>query len=118
MIIRDEDIRRQLRLGEDSRWEFKQVEFHGGKPISPRRDDWADEFGAFANADGGTMLCGVADDGTIQGMSREQAVALGRLLAEVSTDSIEPPLRIDVHHRELDGKSVCAGNGSARRSLA
>ncbi|MCY4157099.1 MAG: putative DNA binding domain-containing protein [Gammaproteobacteria bacterium] len=105
VTIRDEEIRRQLGLGEDSRWEFKQVEFHGGKPISPRRDDWADELGAFANADGGTMLCGVADDGTIQGMSREQAVTLDRLLAEVSTDSIEPPLRIDVYHRELDGKA-------------
>ena len=105
MTIRDEQIRRQLRLGEDSRWEFKQVEFHGDKPIGPRRDDLADEFGAFANANGGIVLCGVSDDGTIQGMSREQIAALGRLLAEVSTDSIEPPLRVDVCHRELDGKA-------------
>ncbi len=106
MTIRDEDIRRQLRLGEDSRWEFKRIEFRGDKPISPHRDDLADELGALANADGGTMLCGVADDGTIQGMSREQIAALDRLLTEISTDSIEPPLRIDVYHRELDGKAL------------
>lgn len=105
MTIRDEDIQRQLRLGEDSRWEFKQVEFHGDKPISPRRDDLADELGALANADGGTVLCGIADDGTIQGMSREQIASLDRLLAEVSTDTIEPPLRIDIHHMELAGKA-------------
>ncbi|MCY4189536.1 MAG: putative DNA binding domain-containing protein [Bryobacterales bacterium] len=105
MTIRDEEIWRQLRLGEDSRWEFKQVEFRGDKPISPCGDDLADELGALANADGGTVLCGIADDGTIQGMSREQIVSLDRLLAEISTDTIEPPLRIDIHHRELAGKA-------------
>ena len=105
MTIRDEDLRRRLRLGEDSGWEFKQIEFSGDTPTGPRRDDLADELGAFANADGGAMLCGVADDGTIQGMSREQMAALDRLLVEVSTDAIEPPLRIGVHHRELDGET-------------
>ncbi len=104
-MIEDEDIRRQLRLGEDSQWEFKQIEFSGNRPTSPRREDIADELGAFANADGGIVLCGVADDGTIQGMSRERMVALDHLLAEISTDALEPPLRVDVHHRELDGKA-------------
>ena len=104
-MIQDEDIRRQLRLGEDSRWEFKRIEFSGDTPTRPRRDDLADELGAFANADGGIVLCGVADDGTIQGMSREQMAALDHLLVEVGTDTVQPPLRIDVHHRELDGKA-------------
>ena len=104
-MIHDKDIRRQLRLGEDSRWEFKRIEFSGNTPTSPRRDDLADELGAFANADGGIVLYGVTDDGTIQGMSRERMVALDHLLAEVSTDALEPPLRIGVHHRELDGKA-------------
>ncbi len=104
-MIQDEDIRRQLRLGEDSGWEFKEIEFHGETPTSPRRDDLADELGAFANAAGGIVLCGVADDGTIQGMSREQMAALDRLVVEVSTDALDPPLRVDVHHRNLDGKA-------------
>ena len=102
MTISDEDIRRQLRLGEDSRWEFKQIEFRGDIPAHPRRDDLADELGAFANADGGVLLCGVSDEGRIQGMSRKQMEALDRLLVEISTDSIEPALRIQVYHRELD----------------
>ncbi len=105
MTVRDEDIRRQLRLGEDSRWEFKRIEFSGNTPTSPRRETLADELGAFANADGGVMLCGVADDGSIHGISRKQMAALDHLLVEVSTDAIKPPLRIDVHHRELDGKA-------------
>ncbi len=105
MTIQGEDIRRQLRLGEDSRWEFKQIEFSGHHPTNPGRESLADELGAFANAAGGILLCGVADDGTIQGMSREQMVALDRRLVEVSTDTLEPPLRVEVHHRELDGKA-------------
>ena len=104
-MIQDEDIRRQLRLGEDSQWEFKRIEFRGDTPVNPRRDDLADELGAFGNADGGIMLCGVSDDGTIQGMLRKQMEALDHLLVEVSTDALEPPLRIDVHHRELDGRA-------------
>ncbi len=105
MIISDEDIRRQLRLGEYSLWEFKQFEFNGDKPVSPRRNDLADELGAFANADGGALLCGVSDDGQIQGMSRAQMDSLDRLLTEISTDSIEPALRIQVYRRELDDKA-------------
>ncbi len=105
MTISNEDIRRQLRLGEDSRWEFKRIEFNGDSPISPRRDDLADELGAFANADGGVLLCGVSDDGRVPGMSRAQMEALDRLLVEIGTDSIEPALRIRVHHRELDERA-------------
>ncbi len=104
-MIQDQNIRRQLRLGEDSHWEFKQVEFTGNTPTRPRRDDLADELGAFANAEGGIMLCGVSDDGELQCLSREQMVALDKWLVEICTDTLDPPLRVDVHHRELDGKA-------------
>ncbi len=49
------------------------------------------------------MLCGVADDGTPQGMSREQVVALDSFLVEICTDSITPPVRICSRHEELSG---------------
>ena len=100
MTYSDEDIARQLHLGEDSGWEFKEVSFTGERPSSPRRDDWADEIGAFANSDGGVLLCGVRDDGTVQGMSREQMDALERLLVELCTDSIRPPIRVDIFRKE------------------
>ena len=105
MTARDEDIRQRLRLGEDSRWEFKQIAFSGNHPTSPDRGDLADEITAFANANGGSLLCGVTDDGQIQGMSRPQMATLDHMLVEASTDSIEPPVRIDVHHREVDGSA-------------
>ena len=105
MTVSDEGIRQRLELGEDSRWEFKQVEFAGNRPISPARDALADEMIAFANANGGVHLLGVADDGRLQGISKPQMAALSDLIVEVSTDSIEPALLIDVHHRELDHKA-------------
>ena len=105
MTLTDEELRQRLRLGEDSGWEFKQIEFSGDRPTSPRREDLTDEMAAFANATGGRLLCGVSDEGRIQGMSPEQMAALDQLLVEVSTDTVEPPLRIDVHHREIDGRA-------------
>ena len=104
MTYSDEEIRRQLQLAEDSRWEFKAVGFTGNKPRSPSRDDLADEIAAFANANGGVLLCGVTDDGEVQGMSRDQIVALDSLLVEASTDSITPAVRIRTYHRQLDGR--------------
>ncbi len=96
-----EDIVRQLHLGEDKFWEFKQIEFRGGKPSSPGRNDWADEIAAFANADGGGILCGIADDGTPQDLTRAQIAALDSFLVEVCTDAVRPPVRPDLRHAAL-----------------
>ena len=98
----DEELRRQLRLGEDSYWEFNQIEFAGNVPKSPRRAELADEFAAFANTDGGVVLCGVTDSGEVQGMSRAQMDALERLLVELCTDSIKPPIRPTILRREVE----------------
>ena len=106
MMYSDERIRRQLRLGEDSGWEFKAVEFAGDRPRSPRRNDWADEISAFANASGGVLLCGVTDEGDVQGMSRRQMDELERLISEVCTDSVRPQIRVDIFRRESnEGKA-------------
>ena len=105
MVISDTEIRQHLRLGEDSVWEFKQIEFKGDRPTGPRREDLANEMTAFANAEGGVLLCGVTDSGEFQGFSRKQLAALDELLAEISTDSVSPPLRIQICHREMEGKA-------------
>lgn len=106
MKITNELIRQHLTMGEDDHWEFKEIEFVGDRPKSPRRDDLADEIGAFANANGGILLCGVSDEGYLIGMSRNQATSLSHMLAELSTDTITPPLRIGVQYRQLDGKLI------------
>lgn len=107
MTYSDQDILRQLRLGEDSLWEFKQVAFAGDRLTSPRRDDLADEIAAFANAEGGVLLCGATNQGDVQGLSRDEIVALDTIVVEISTDSVKPPVRIRTHHLQLQhGKRV------------
>lgn len=102
MNFSDEDIKRQMRLGEDSRWEFKEIEFAGDVPRSPRRGDIADELAAFANADGGVVLCGVTDSGDVQGMSREQMDTLEQLIVNICTDMISPPIRPAILRKEIE----------------
>jgi len=107
MTVTVEDVEAQLQLAEDSYWEFKQIEFRANRPVAPKRDDLADEIAAFANADGGILVCGVTDDGDAQGLSREQLVALDALIAAASADSIKPPVSIRTSHRQLsNGKAV------------
>ncbi|MDR2031945.1 MAG: DEAD/DEAH box helicase family protein [Azoarcus sp.] len=51
----------QIRLGEDSAYEFKSVTVKGKKVEAPGRDSTADELAAFANASGGCLVLGVDD---------------------------------------------------------
>lgn len=108
MNYTEETVRRQLRLGEDSRQEFKQIALAGDRLESHKRDDLADEIAAFANARGGVLFCGVTDQGDAQGLSRDEIVRLDSIVVEVSTDAIEPPVRIRTYHVELDGKFLLA----------
>ncbi len=102
MPYSDDEIRSRLRLGEDSGWEFKEVEFRGNRPAGHHRDDWADEVAAFANASGGVLLLGVADAGDVQGMSREHLDAVERLVGELARDSVKPAIRLEAYRLELD----------------
>ena len=107
MAVSTDEVQRQLRLGEDSRWEFKQVEFRGNRPVEPRQDDLADELAAFANARGGVLVCGATDDGHVQGMSRAQMDALVRVLTAACADSITPPIYAEITRHLLgDGKPL------------
>ena len=113
-----EDIKRQLELGEDSHWEFKQVDFQGNRPKTSHRNGLADEIAAFVNASGGVLLFGVTDAGNVQGMSREQMNALEGMVVELCSDLIKPPLfDIATTRHQLDGKALLAvsvAKGSAQ----
>lgn len=103
MPYSDDQLRSRLRLGEDSGWEFKEVEFRGDQPISEQRNAWADEIAAFANASGGALVLGVTDAGEVQGLSRPRLDAVEALVREIATDSVRPAVQVDVFRSELDG---------------
>lgn len=102
----DDEIRRRLRLGEDSGWEFKTVEFGGDEPVRRNRDAWADEIAAFANARGGVLLLGVTDAGDVVGMSRARLDSVERLVTEICRDSVKPAVRAQTYRTELDERSL------------
>lgn len=106
MTYSNERITEQLSLGEDSQWEFKQIVFEGHRPKSPDRGDWADEMAAFANTNGGVLLCGVSDRGEVQGMSSDQMDMLEKLLVEICSDSIKPSVQINTFRKKIRGKGA------------
>ena len=106
MPASDDDLRARLaELGEDAHWEFKQIEFSGDKPKSPTQQLLADEMAAFANAEGGILLCGVTDAGEMQHLSREQMEALELRLVEACRSSIKPSIAPTIARRKLDGRA-------------
>lgn len=77
-----DDLKRLVALGEGTRLEFKNR--------VPRPDRIARELIALANTDGGTLLIGVDDDGSIPGVkdAQEELYALDKALE----GRVEPPL--------------------------
>ena len=108
MTFSDEDIERMLQRGEDSYREFKQVEFRGDRLAGSQKTNWTNEIVALANAHGGTILFGVTDDGEIQqDMSPLQLKNLTEILENISSDVINPAIRINtINHVFSDGKRL------------
>ena len=87
----------QVRLGEDTALELKEVRFKGHRVQAPRRDDLADELAAFANSRGGRLVLGVTDDRKPQSLDPDQLDALARVVSEICMDSIKPPLFFSIY---------------------
>ncbi len=106
-MTRNEDIQLQLALGEDGRWEFKEASFvrDGNRLSSSMEKQFASAMIAFANSNGGRLLVGVRDDGSLQGLSRKRMDAVVDSLSAIGRDGVKPALRFDVQRRLLDGKA-------------
>lgn len=75
------DLAELIRRGEDSTLEFKRDDV--------QRHDLAKELVAFLNLEGGIVLLGVDDDGTIAGVTRDR---VEEWVAELCRTKIEPPI--------------------------
>ena len=118
---RIEDLARRIRLGEDSALELKRVAVTGGRVKDPRRNDFADELAAFANARGGTVVLGVDDKTrTVTGIPLESLDAVEAWTRESCNDSVQPELDADIYKLELqgsDGRAVPVIRIEISRSL-
>ena len=82
----------QVGLGEDSDLELEEVRFRGDRVSAPGRDNLADAFAAFANAQGGRLVLGINDNREPQPLEAARLDALANLVKEVCADKVEPPL--------------------------
>ncbi len=85
-----------LAMGEDSYVEFK-------RDIS-QRSDFAGELVAFANTDGGQVFVGVADDGSILGITNPQQIE--EAIINIARNNCVPPITPLINRMDLDGRIV------------
>jgi ATP-dependent DNA helicase RecG len=75
-----------IRRGEDSRHQFKRVIKH--------ELELAEDIVAFSNGDGGQIFVGVADDGTIAGLTPREVADLNKRISNASSQFVRPEPQI------------------------
>ncbi|MEE9355415.1 MAG: RNA-binding domain-containing protein [Methylococcaceae bacterium] len=96
----------QIRLGEDSAYEFKAVEYDNNKVKAPHRDSMANEIAAFANTAGGILVLGV-DDKTLDvlGIKRELLDKTELWITNIIAEKIEPSPLIQTRLLEIPDRT-------------
>ena len=91
-MLTEQQILGKIVAGESSGTEFKEVTVTEGTVKEAHRNGLSDEFAAFANQQGGTVIFGVSDDRKIQGVDIDCVPILIRFISEICHDSVEPPI--------------------------
>jgi len=88
----------QIARGEDSTCQFK------ADVKNP--ESLAAEMVAFANADGGRVLIGVADDGSANGLSAADVRRINQLIGNVASQLVRSPIEVRTENVALDNGRV------------
>ncbi|MCF6249820.1 MAG: putative DNA binding domain-containing protein [Methylococcaceae bacterium] len=92
----------QIRLGEDSAYEFKEVVYDKHKIQSPHKDSIANEIAAFANTAGGILVLGINDKTLeVTGIEQSQLDNTELWLTNIVTTNIEPSPLIQTRLLEI-----------------
>lgn len=95
----------QVRLGEDSGYEFKSLVIKGNKVDQPGRDSTADELAAFANANGGILVFGIGDKTReVEGIAIADLDTVDQWLSNIASQAIDPPLSIQTRLVEIPNR--------------
>jgi ATP-dependent DNA helicase RecG len=79
--------------GEDTRHQFKRE--------MKNPESLASEFVAFSNSSGGFLIIGVADDGTISGLTAKDIRELNQLVGNASTQGMNPAITVETENVQL-----------------
>lgn len=92
----------QIRLGEDSAYEFKAVTLRGKRVEAPGRDSIADELAALANTNGGYLVLGINDKTReVEGIALDDLETVDVWLSNIVSQAIDPPLAIEIRLVEV-----------------
>jgi predicted HTH transcriptional regulator len=93
MFDTTDELLQQIRLGEDSVLELKNLEYKGSQFSGPHRDSMADELSAMANSTNGVIVLGVDDKSkSIIGIPMEKLDIVETWIRGICNDLIEPQL--------------------------
>ena len=86
-------LRDQIRLGEDSTRQFK-VDVRNAESL-------AAEMVAFSNSAGGTLYIGVADDGSLPGLSAPDVARINQLISNAASQLVRSPIAVQTENVAL-----------------
>jgi len=92
------DLKIAVSLGEDSSRQFK-VDVHNS-------DSLASEMAAFANSNGGSILIGVADNGSMPGLSSEDVSRINQLIGNSASQHVRSPLTVQSENVALENGRI------------
>lgn len=91
-MTRDE-LHNIVALGEHSTRQFK-ADVHNAASL-------ASEMAAFANSEGGVVLIGVADDGSVAGLSRSDITRVNQIISNAASHLVRSPLVVHTENVSL-----------------
>ena len=92
------ECKKQVSLGEDSRRQFK-TDVHNA-------DSLAAEMAAFANSEGGAIFIGVADDGSLPGLSSKDVSRINQLISNTASQHVRSPLTVQTENILADNNRI------------
>lgn len=88
----------QIALGEDSTRQFKAD--------VKNAESLASEMAAFANTNGGTIFIGVADDGSMSGLSGQDIARINQLISNAASQLVRSPLAVQTENVALENGRI------------
>lgn len=93
MFQATDELLKQIRLGEDSSLELKDLRYKGNQVNEPHRNSMADELAAMANTSSGVFVLGVDDKSrTIVGIPEDKLDVVETWLRGICNDLVTPQL--------------------------
>ncbi len=93
MFETTDELLKQIRLGEDSSLELKDLKYKGNHVNDPHRHGMADELAAMANTANGVLVLGVDDKSrTVVGIPGDKLEVVETWVREICNDLITPQL--------------------------